>query len=157
VSVIFAPHEITSEQRSLTSVFLAGSIDMGKAQNWQEIATATLEDQDTLILNPRRLDWDSSWEQDIANPQFHQQVKWELDHLEQADYIFIFFDPNGPAPITLLELGLQAGRGKSEIVVVCPPGYWRRGNVQVICNYYNYPLYNSLDDGLAAMKAIMKS
>lgn len=154
--VVFAPHKLTSSQRSLQSVFLAGSIDMGKALNWQETATAALEDQDTLILNPRRTHWDASWVQDISNPPFREQVEWELDHLEHAEYILFFFDPSGSAPITLLELGLQAGRGKT-VVVVCPDGYWRRGNVQIVCHRYGFQLFDNLEDGLMVMKRIMKS
>jgi hypothetical protein len=31
-----------------------------------------------LVLNPRREDWDSSWIQSIDNPQFREQVEWEI-------------------------------------------------------------------------------
>ncbi|KAF2847101.1 hypothetical protein T440DRAFT_471224, partial [Plenodomus tracheiphilus IPT5] len=36
------------------SVFLAGTIEMGKATEWQSRAVACLEDLDVAILNPRR-------------------------------------------------------------------------------------------------------
>ncbi len=45
-------------------VFLAGSIEMGKAEQWQERIVAALSGAgDLVILNPRRDDWDDSWEQ----------------------------------------------------------------------------------------------
>lgn len=69
------------------SVFLAGSIEMGKAVDWQTRVTKALEDLDCVVLNPRRDDWDSSWEQKKENAQFRQQVEWELAALEHAQVI----------------------------------------------------------------------
>ena len=126
-------------------LFLAGSIEMGKADNWQSRITRKLEDErDLVILNPRRDDWDSSWEQSIKNPQFKEQVEWELDGLELADTIILYFDPNTKSPISLLELGLHAREDK--MIVVCPDGFWRKGNVDIVCKRFNIPLYNSFDD-----------
>ena len=117
------------------SVFLAGSIDQGAAVDWQKQVTNALKDADNLtILNPRRDDWDSTWTQDIENDQFREQVEWELEAQEKADLIIMFFDPEGKAPITLLELGLFARTGK--LIVCCPKGYWRKGNVDIVCNRY---------------------
>lgn len=131
-------------------VFLAGSIDMGKAENWQVIVEKALGDLDITILNPRRDDWDSSWKQDISDPQFKQQVVWELDGLDIADIIMVYFDPDGQAPITLAELGLHAGSGKP--IVCCPEGYWRRGNVQIICDRYDLVLVDSLEELITATR-----
>lgn len=125
-------------------VFLAGSIDMGKAVNWQEQVTDALVDLDVAILNPRRDDWDSSWVQDISNEQFNEQVTWELDMQDAADVIVMYFDPEGQAPITLLELGLYAASKK--IIVCCPEGYWRRGNVQMVCDRYDLPLVETIEE-----------
>ena len=47
------------------------------------------------------------------------------------------------SPITLLELGLFAQTKK--LIVCCPDGFWRRGNVQVVCARYNVPLVDSLE------------
>jgi nucleoside 2-deoxyribosyltransferase len=116
------------------SVFLAGSIDMGKAVNWQEQVTAALENYDCTILNPRRDDWDSSWKQDITDPKFREQVEWELDCLEKADIVVYYFDPDGQAPITLLELGLHARSKK-------------------VCNRYRIPLVDELETLIAWTKA----
>lgn len=118
-------------------VFLAGSIEMGRAELWQDEVAATLRTEPLTILNPRRDDWDASWEQSSANPQFVAQVTWELDAQERADLIAIYFAPETYAPITLLELGLFAASGK--LLVCCPPGYWRKGNVDLVCARYGIP------------------
>jgi len=127
------------------SIFLAGSIDMGKAENWQERVEKALDGFDDItIYNPRRDDWDSSWIQDISNPQFKEQVTWELEHLEKASLIVFYFDPNGPAPITLLELGLF-GINNENVIVCCPDGYWRKGNIQIVCERYGINLVDNID------------
>lgn len=131
------------------SVFLAGSIEMGKAVDWQSKATEKLKN--FIILNPRRDDWDSSWEQSINNPQFFEQVSWELDCLERADHILLYFAQETMSPISLLELGLFASTGK--LVVVCPEGFWRKGNVDIVCRRYGITTANTIDE---AVKLIEK-
>lgn len=135
------------------SVFLAGSIDMGKAKDWQTEVEEALADLPVIILNPRRDDWDSSWEQDISNPEFEEQVEWEISGQDDADIICMYFDPDGQAPITLLELGLFAQSGK--LIVCCPEGYWRRGNVQVVCNHYGILLVDTLEELIDLVKGAL--
>lgn len=122
------------------SIFLAGSIEMGEAEDWQFRLEKALKDLPITILDPRRDDWDSSWVQEIGNPQFREQVEWELDGLERASCVAFYFDPNTQSPITLLEVGLtvkESGRmGGQQVIVCCPEGYWRKGNVDVVCNKY---------------------
>ena len=106
--VIKAPERIQTKVGEKI-VFLSGSIEMGAAKDWQaRVATALKRDSNVVILNPRRDDWASSWVQSIDNPQFNQQVAWELDGLGKADVILMYFDPTTKSPITLLELGLCA-------------------------------------------------
>ena len=62
---IKSPQNITLRDHSKKTVFLAGSIEMGNADNWQEKATKTFIDKGWIVFNPRRDDWDSSWEQKI--------------------------------------------------------------------------------------------
>ncbi len=129
---------------SQPSVFLAGSIEMGRAELWQDAVAAALRDELLIILNPRRDDWDASWEQSSANPQFVAQVTWELDAQARADLIAMYFAPETYAPITLLELGLFAASGK--LLVCCPPSYWRKGNVDVVCARYGIPQLPTLTE-----------
>lgn len=125
-------------------IFLAGSIDMGKAENWQEHLERELASHNVVIYNPRRDDWDSSWVQSIHNAQFNEQVTWELDHIEDADLVLFYFDPNGKAPITLMELGYAAGRDQYALVC-CPEGYWRKGNVEMICDRADIKLVHDIE------------
>ena len=116
------------------TVFLAGSIDMGHAADWQSGVTRALDDRDVVILNPRRDEWDASWDQSIDFSPFREQVEWEIEGLERATVIAMYFAPSTMAPVTLLELGLFAQSGR--LVVCCPEGYWRRGNVEIVCKRY---------------------
>ena len=131
------------------TVFLAGSIEMGVADDWQTRLAAVLP-AGVVALNPRRLDWDASWRQSIDEPQFRGQVEWELDGLERADLIAMWFDPATKSPITLLELGLHARSGK--LVVGCPMGFWRRGNLEVVCARYGAELHATWDAFVAAIQ-----
>jgi Nucleoside 2-deoxyribosyltransferase like len=117
--------------QSERSVFLAGSIDDGRAEPWQAEVERLLADAPVVILNPRRDLWDATWSGSDDHPGLRAQIEWELDALEHASVIAMYFAPATKAPITLLELGLFARTGKP--VVCCPQGYWRRGNVDVVC------------------------
>lgn len=136
-------------------IFLAGSIDMGAAENWQERIERELAPYDVVICNPRRDDWDSTWQQTSKNPKFHEQVSWELSNIENADLIVFYFDPNGQAPITLMELGLSCMQSP-EVVVCCPDGYWRKGNVEMVCERYGIPLTNTMDEFVAVIKTYLE-
>lgn len=125
-------------------IFLAGSIEMGNAENWQEKIVNTFKDKSYIFLNPRRDDWDSSWEQKIENIEFKEQVKWELNALHSSDIIIMYFDPNTKSPISLLELGLYATSRK--LIVCCPEGFWRKGNVDIVCEMYNIPTVQTIDE-----------
>lgn len=138
-----------------TSVFLAGSIEMGAAADWQAEVIAALADLDLAILNPRRPAWDSSWRQSIDNPPFREQVEWELHGLETATIVAMYFAPTTRAPVTLLELGLVARSGRA--VVCCPDGYWRKGNLEVVCARYGLPLLATLDELIARIRQLARA
>ena len=139
--VIKAPNKI-KHRIGEELIFLAGSIEMASAENWQARITKGLSGN-VVILNPRRDDWDSSWEQSMDNPQFREQVEWELEAMEKAHIILMYFDPNTKSPISLLELGLFARERK--LVVCCPEGFWRKGNVDIVCQRYGVEQVSSLD------------
>jgi hypothetical protein len=119
------------------NVFLAGSIALGQAEPWQAEVERALADLPIIILNPRRDDWDASWPQRADHPQFREQVEWELAAQERAGLIAMYFAPDTQAPITLLELGLFARDGR--LIVCCPDGFWRKGNVDIVCQRYGVP------------------
>ena len=138
------PSNIAERKRNKKSIFLAGSIEMGKAEDWQKKVGDFLISKNFNVFNPRRPDWDSSWVQIYKNPHFSQQVRWELNALDKADYIIMYLDPNTISPISLLELGLLAHCRK--MIVVCPDGFFRKGNVEVVCDIYDLPLLNTIDE-----------
>lgn len=115
-------------------VFLAGSIEQDTADRWQERVVRALAATGATLLNPRRDDWDASWREQIGEARFREQVEWELGAQEAADRILMYFSPGTASPITLLELGLFARTGK--LIVCCPEGFWRKGNVDVVCARY---------------------
>lgn len=139
--VIKSPNNIQYRDIYKPSMFLAGSIEMGEAEDWQSELTKYFENKYN-IFNPRRDDWDSSWVQSFENPAFSQQVNWELHALDLCDVIIMYFDPATKSPISLLELGLYASSGK--LHVICPEGFYRKGNVDIVCNKYNIPIYKDL-------------
>jgi hypothetical protein len=138
-------------------IFLAGSIEQGKAENWQDKVMASLKKFSSLvssnaklvILNPRRKDWDSSWEQSIDNKQFREQVEWELTGQENSTIIAMYFDPKTKSPITLLELGLFKD---SNLIVCCPDGYWRKGNVDIVCHNFNIKQIETFEEFVQKLK-----
>jgi hypothetical protein len=137
------------------SLFLAGSIEMGAAEHWQSEVEHDLADLDVVLLNPRRDDWDASWVQSIANPQFREQVEWELEGLERASLVAMYFAPSTKSPVTLLELGMCARSGK--LVVCCPEGFWRRGNIEVVCARYGVPLVDELSELIELLRSKLVS
>ncbi len=147
MKLIKAPEKLNIEGYS---IFLAGSIEMGRAINWQNRITKLLDKENITILNPRRSDWDSSWLQSIDNTQFREQVEWELEAMENADTIVVYFDSETKSPITLLELGLFARTGK--LIVCCPEGFWRKGNVDIVCKKYDILEARSLSELIKEIK-----
>lgn len=139
------PSNISKRDRKLKSIFLAGSIEMGKAEDWQSRIEKIFE-LSYNVFNPRRDDWDASWIQEFDNPQFSQQVRWELNAMEEADTILYNLVPNTISPITLLEIGLHAKDTTKDIYVICPKGYWRKGNIDIVCEWYDIPLFDSIDE-----------
>ena len=123
------------------SIFLAGSIEMNTAVDWQTDITKSLENVRgcAFVFNPRRDDWDSSWHAD--SNEFKEQVSWEMTALDIAKVIVMYFDPTTKSPISLLELGLYAASGK--MIVCCPNGFWRKGNVEMVCNRFDIPLFHT--------------
>ncbi|MEM6806920.1 MAG: nucleoside 2-deoxyribosyltransferase domain-containing protein [Bacteroidota bacterium] len=143
--IIKAPESISKNFRTDKLIFLAGSIEMGLAEDWQtHVANYFLHQSEYTLLNPRRDDWDSSWVQKIENPNFYQQVNWELNGLERADKIILYLSPETKSPISLLELGLFAASGK--LLVCCPSSFWRKGNVDIVCERHRIPVYEKLDE-----------
>jgi ADP-ribose pyrophosphatase len=142
-SVITAP-QLLAAKFETPAIFLAGSIDEGAAVEWQKQFIAAFDSEAATILNPRRDEWRATVVQSADVPEFREQVEWELAGLERADLIALHLAPESRAPVSLLELGLYARTGK--LIVSCPDGYWRKGNVAMVCQRYGVPLVGSLSE-----------
>jgi Nucleoside 2-deoxyribosyltransferase like len=145
------PNRIEGHYNSWPSLFLAGSIEMDTAERWQDKIIKDLADKDVVICNPRRDDWDNTIGQSAKDLRFREQVNWELDHIEGADIVAFYFDPNTKSPVTMLELGLVARYDweiidPQSIIVCCPPTFWRRGNVEMVCERANIMLVENYRD-----------
>ncbi|GAB3588563.1 nucleoside 2-deoxyribosyltransferase domain-containing protein [Acetobacter peroxydans] len=147
--VITSPERLPL-QHGYPRVFLGGSIDMGSAADWQKDMIESLRGEDVVILNPRRSDWNPAWKPDASNPNFRQQVKWELGALESAHVIVLYFLPGSQSPISLLGMGLHAKSGK--LIVLCPQGYWRKGNVDITASRYGIVQVADIDELKTAVR-----
>mgnify|MGYP001566836753 CR=1 FL=1 len=142
-NTIFAPDSIPAGQQNSPRVFLAGSIQNGTAEEWQSKVLVSLQPPTSnwvkwLVMNPRRKQWDKDCKQNIECTDFKRQVDWELDHLIACNVAAVWFDPTTTSPITLAELGILCGIKHPHVVVYCPDGFWRKGNVEVMCQRFGF-------------------
>jgi hypothetical protein len=146
---IFTPPErcddkscnILGGKKCPVKLFLAGTIDNGDSDNWQDELIRTINGVELMrpvnIYNPRREQWPSSNDHN----EIDKQIEWELYHLEKADLIVMNILANSKSPISLMELGLFAKEGR--LVVFCPKTFYRYDNVRVVCKRYGVPLFTT--------------
>lgn len=134
--------EVKAPNRKSTdgfSVFLAGTIDLGNSENWQNSVVDELKRRnptyDITVFNPRRENWKDADQE--------EQINWELDHLGSSDRIIMVILGTSKSPISLLELGLFAGSGK--LMVFCEPTFYRYENVRITCERCGVELSNEVD------------
>jgi len=135
------------------TVFTAGSIEMGKAVQWQNRMATMLSDLPITVCNPRKGQWNSAVTPEAKHQDFRDQVSWELAGLEQADVIIFFFDVATKSPVSLLELGLWAGSDR--VIVCCNDKFWRQGNVKITCERYGVPMVGSFAELVPAVKDML--
>lgn len=142
------------DMRALTTVFLAGTIDMGNSVDWQSEVITMLDGPNIRIANPRRV---------IALEAIEDidfQIRWELYHIKKADAIFMYFAPGSKSPITLLELGLILGMPEKKIVVVCSKGFDRYQNVRMTVDEFKHPnlrFTDTLHGGVEDFRSMIRS
>jgi Nucleoside 2-deoxyribosyltransferase like len=136
------------------SVFLAGSIEMGKAVQWQRLMASYLQDLPISAYNPRRGHWDPKATPEARNKDFRHQVEWELEALTRAKVICFFFDHTTLSPVTMCELGLWADSGK--VVVCCDKRFWKSGNVHLVCERYGIPYVETFEELIPLTKAMLR-
>lgn len=149
-----------------TSIFLAGTTEFAAWRRTFLDALGVLHragetpppHPSATVYDPFQPNWTGDWREDLGDACFRAQAEWELEKQEQAAVVVVFFDERAKSPVSLLELGLCARSGKA--VVGCQRGYWKRGNVQAVCQRYGVPMADDLDglvklvaDKLKGMKA----
>jgi len=151
--VLMAPRPPVYSDLIKNGVFLSGAIDMGGAERWQDELIKIMEPvvpPSTLVLNPRRDDWDDTWVQSMSDWRFAQQVRWELQSIAQSALVLVCLPEHSKAPITLLELGLMTSRSIEEpyrgVAVYCHPGFYRAGNVAAVCEFGGFKQVSSLSE-----------
>jgi hypothetical protein len=158
--VIFPPIYIKEPQNNLVDIFLAGSIEMGNAIDWQTKISSILLEIPCVryIYNPRRPDFDNTQKQDISNEYFNSQVNWELENITKSNIVFMYLDPDTKSPISLAELGLLIGLQKSYknddmpyFIVCCPNGFYRQGNVEIMLTRAGLPMYRNFEDSIKVL------
>jgi hypothetical protein len=157
-----SPQMVDADHR-LPRLFLGGSIENGKASDWQshlsKFIDVVWDGDDIVVLNPRRLNWDPTLEMSMANETFRVQVVWELGEIEDADVVLMNLEPGTLSPISLMELGFLGGMNHAGLlnkcIVCCPEGFWRKGNVDVFCDRYHISVVDTttelLQDGLSLL------
>lgn len=157
IRVITPPSFITTDPDK-TSVFLAGSIEMDKAEQWQKkfIDELTYEYRKMNsgkcidVFNPRRANWDITIRQSIEDPAFYQQVRWELDYLEDVAVRVFYFAPDTLSPVSLLEFGKFFTYPNTFLCV--NPDYQRAGNLEVFANKYKIKIHRDFGDIIHKIK-----
>lgn len=153
--IIKAPEDIDYRYIKSTTIFLGGSIANGEVEDWQAEVTEKFRvytNEQLTIFNPRRDDYDTSTIQTTENAYLVKQINWELDALEEADYVLMYFHPDTYAPISLMELGLFADN-VCKVVVCCPDDFYRQANVEVVCERFRVPFYKTLDEAIAEIRS----
>ncbi|MNI74481.1 hypothetical protein D3C73_1305670 [compost metagenome] len=75
--------------------------------------------------------------------------------MEKVDVILLFLDANSKSPISIMELGLFADSGK--LMVCCEDGFWKKGNVDIVCKRKGIDQYKTFDElGTAVIARLRK-
>lgn len=120
------------------TVFLAGTIDNGYSNNWQDDLCSKL-DGDILVCNPRR----EHWNENASVKELQYQIAWEQQHLHISDLIVMVLLDDSKSPISLMELGEFCSSRK--MIVFCTPKFYRYWNVKDLCLRKGIHMYETND------------
>ena len=142
--VIQAPSDLVPNPDEI-SIFLAGSIEMGKANPWHNAVASQIArrtNQPIAFYNPRRTE-------DFTPDMEEEQIKWEQERLTSCDYIFMHIQGDTKSPISLLEFGEFIGTGKLFIDV--PKDFYRYNNILLTAEQAGFPnrVSNDIDANIA--------
>jgi hypothetical protein len=63
-----------------------------------------------------------------------------------SNLVLIYLEPGTKAPISLLEYGLAAKEVYQTVIVYCPEGYWRKGNVDIVAERNNINVFEDEEE-----------
>lgn len=153
--VVVTPHDERILPSNNINVFIAGTIDNGNSIDWQSrlVSSLSLLDLPVTLYNPRR----SNWVIDLAPQELEYQIDWELQHLENADVIFMHLAPSSVSPISLLEFGLFINKPNKFILDVSEQ-YYRKENVIRTANRYrpDIQITHDLQEGILKLKETLE-
>lgn len=101
------------------------------------------------IINPKRISWDDSRDNDEVSKE---QIIWEKNYIDSSDYILFWFPKETLCPITLFELG-AALHTKNIACIGIHPEYQRKLDIEVQTSLVNknIPIKYSLDDMISSV------
>ena len=67
-----------------------------------------------------------------------------------AHIIVMVIDPATLSPVTMIEFGLHA-KGK-KLMVVCPDGFWKKGNIDITCEFYGVKQFDTMEELIEFMR-----
>ena len=134
-------------------IFFVGSIDNGNAEEWQDKLFKDLvecptglvpinKERDIICFNPRREDW-----KQLDQDNLEKQIKWELNFIDHADLVVVYFADTSYAPITFLELGTLLANRKN-VIIYCSEEFYRYDNVRVTAEHYDRTICTTYEDFL---------
>lgn len=139
---IEAPNEFVYKNYDVDvySFFLAGGIS--NCPDWQKDVVNLLSDENLIILNPRRSNYDFK-DSSLAE----EQIKWEWYHLDLADHIPFWFPAASLCPIALYELGTHTPNYKIPVIGI-EPGYAREEDIRIQTQLVDtsIPITNSFEE-----------
>lgn len=139
-NIITSPSEKKISNNKL-KIFLGGTIDSGKSEDWQKkICKKYANDKQIIVFNPRRAEWPS----DSDHNEVIRQIKWEHKRMDESDYIVMNILPDSKSPISLMEIGMYCHSNK--LLVFCTDKFYRYDNVKVVCEKYKIKLFETNDN-----------
>ena len=108
-------------------IYLAGSTH---GDNWQSHFIKRLSDLNVDVFNPRTNCTDGLF-------------GWELEHLNIATVIALYFDPSDLSPSGLLTLGMFAKTDR--LIVCCPKTFHKKTDVDFVCQREDIQTVDSLE------------
>ncbi len=131
-------------------IFLAGSVNNGKAVDWQTRAITYMETQWTennaVVYNPRRPDGEFLPENEV------EQATWTISMLNAVDYIILHLAGDSGSPISTFELGLFVNDKRLHLSI--DDSYVRKEIIEIHYDFFGVgQIHDTLEDSIDAIES----